>query len=65
MAKKELKRVEGNILTNCRACSYYQILSKESEIYYCREFNTPILNFKSFPKECQFESIFKINRTNY
>ncbi len=62
MAKKELKRIDGNILTNCRACNYFRVLSEESKIYYCNEFNTPILDSSKFPEACQFESIFKTIR---
>lgn len=62
MAKKELKRIDDTILTSCRACQYCQTISKESEIYYCNEFNIPIFDFLNFPKSCEFESIFKTFR---
>jgi hypothetical protein len=62
MAKKEFKRIQGEILTNCRLCPFCQTISKDSEIYYCSEFNFPIFDFSEFPKVCEFESIFKTMR---
>jgi hypothetical protein len=62
MAKKEFKIIEGDVLINCRKCRFCQTISKNSEVYYCKEFNFPIFDFSSFPKVCEFESIFKTMR---
>ena len=62
MAKKEFKIVDGQVLVNCRLCPFCQIISKQSKVYYCKEFNVPIFDFFSFPKVCEFKSVFKTMR---